>query len=38
VQPVAQIDDRSFNRGQAVSERVAAAVSAKIRSELTSGE
>jgi branched-chain amino acid aminotransferase len=38
VQPVAQIDDYSFNRGEAVSARVAAAVSERVRSELTSAE
>jgi branched-chain amino acid aminotransferase len=36
VQPVAQIDDRSFNGGGPVSTRVAAAVSERVRSELTS--
>ena len=38
VQPVAQIDDHSFNGGEAVSARVAAAVSERVRSELTSAE
>ncbi|HEY3945711.1 MAG TPA: aminotransferase class IV [Solirubrobacteraceae bacterium] len=38
VQPVAQIDDHSFNGGEAVSTRVAAAVSERVRSELTSAE
>ena len=38
VQPVAQIDDHSFNGGKADSARVAAAVSERVRSELTSAE
>ena len=38
VQPVAQIDDHSFNGGEAVSARVAAAVSERVRSALTSAE
>lgn len=36
VQPVAQIDDSSFNRAEAVTARVAAAVAERVRSELTS--
>lgn len=38
VQPVSQIDNHSFNRAGAVSARVAAAVSERVRSELTSAE
>jgi branched-chain amino acid aminotransferase len=36
VQPVAQVDDRTFDTNGAVSARVAAAVSERVRSELTS--
>jgi len=38
VQPVAQIDGRSFNGGETVSARIAAAVSDRVRSELHSPE
>lgn len=38
VQPVSQIDDHSFNGAGAVSTRLAAAVSERVRSELTSAE
>lgn len=38
VQPVAQIDDRSLNGNGAVSARIAAAVSERVRSKLASAE